>query len=1021
MYYEFMKRFYIMKLNKFTVVLVVLLISILAIGAVSAESVDDAGIVAVGDGDIQESVEVTDTADDLSTADNADEIVNDDSGAAIGEGTNSYDLDDDTYSTYFNDDGTATEALSADGDYTLNIGTLTNKDIKITSGSNINITAKEGAGFINNGTIYLDGGYDGLVGSVTISGLTFTNTNKGAIDIAQFSTDINIKGNTINIVGEGITSITALAPHDFIYGLNIIDNKVNVTGDASYTNGIYAMNWASADTPSNFNISGNTFYIESSATSGSHAAVYIECTDSVIENNDITVKSLGTTCGYGIQVPDSEYLASMYGTCGAKSPSNFNITNNRIKIDTENMAYGITYLSFGVDGTTDDYDMPCTATFPLNVYICDNNVVINSKKGAIGIGGQCYNMTVSGNDVTVIAGSPEDVETSDMLGKYSCVFLVQYNDLNLDEDTYEHVNDYKIFIENNKAVTNVTGEIITDDDYLEYVTFDNNIFKIQDDEGNFIVTPETFDVFFDENGNFIFETADGSTVLIDALTDKNMVFNQKLNIGAKEGSGVITNGTITLTADASGSVIDGLTFDYTGASNLITLADGISDVTVSNNIIKFNSTGRYAAAIAAANWGYGPISNMKIVSNKIDVICENAAAYAIDVAGGWGQKTVTDSLISQNNITIQANGMAEAIYVCSASNFNITENNITATSEAGASYGIAADNSDNIGITGNTIDSTSKQAAYGIANTHNADNTISDNKITVEGASAIGVGVGFDTGSVIEGNTIDVNASDDYASTPTSDSALGTGNSGIKLTNNATATISNNFVSSNGAQMDLDGASADTNVGTNYVAMTGNPEDVLSPVATTISVASATVTADPNGAGKTRNIAITVKDANGKAVADQTLKVYVNGALKTVKTNADGVATLAVAYKAAGTTTLVASFDGATGVLGSSAVGKLTVKKNAVKMAAKTKKVKKSQASKAKVKFTLKVGKTALKKKVVTIKINKKTYKAKTNAKGIVTFKVKLPKKAKKYSYTVKFAGDKFCNAKTLKGKLTVK
>ena len=90
-------------------------------------------------------------------------------------------------------------------------------------------------------------------------------------------------------------------------------------------------------------------------------------------------------------------------------------------------------------------------------------------------------------------------------------------------------------------------------------------------------------------------------------------------------------------------------------------------------------------------------------------------------------------------------------------------------------------------------------------------------------------------------------------------------------------------------------------------------------------------------------------------------------------------------------------------------------------MAAKTKKVKKSQASKAKVKFTLKVGKTALKKKVVTIKINKKTYKAKTNAKGIVTFKVKLPKKAKKYSYTVKFAGDKFCNAKTLKGKLTVK
>ena len=54
-----MKRFYIMKLNKFTVVLAILLVSILAIGAVSAESVDDAGIVAVADGDIQESVDVT--------------------------------------------------------------------------------------------------------------------------------------------------------------------------------------------------------------------------------------------------------------------------------------------------------------------------------------------------------------------------------------------------------------------------------------------------------------------------------------------------------------------------------------------------------------------------------------------------------------------------------------------------------------------------------------------------------------------------------------------------------------------------------------------------------------------------------------------------------------------------------------------------------------------------------------------------------------------------------------------------
>ena len=298
-----------MKLSKFTVILAILLLSILAIGAVSAETVDDSDIVAVTDGDILESIDITDAADDLSSADNADETVSDDSSAVLGDTTNSYDLDDDSYSTYFNENGTAKETLSADGDYSLNIGTLTNKDIKINSGSNINITAKEGAGFINNGAIYLDGGYDGLVGSVTISGLTFSNTNKGAIDIAEMCTNINIIGNTMNMVGDtsldsSIYTLTTIFPHNYIYGLNIINNKIRVTGDVPYSNGIYAMNWGCVDAPSNFNISGNTFDLDITATTGSAAAVYVECSDSVIENNYINVKTVGSEFAYGIQVPD---------------------------------------------------------------------------------------------------------------------------------------------------------------------------------------------------------------------------------------------------------------------------------------------------------------------------------------------------------------------------------------------------------------------------------------------------------------------------------------------------------------------------------------------------------------------------------------------------------------------------------------------------------------------------------------------------------------------------------------------
>ena len=1309
-----------MKFNKITLLLAIMIISILAVGAVSAESVDDATISA-DDSDLTVATADSDINDVSAADDAADDAVGDDGNAVLGDDAASYDLDDDSYSTYFNEDGTATDALSEMGDYTLNVGTLTNKDIKIVSGSNINIIGKEGAGIINNGTIVIGDG-TGYAGSILVSGLTFTNTNKNAVEILNLSSNITIKGNTMNI--EGVApednpkfSIYGVNANGYISGLKIEDNTISVKGNAPYSYGIQLGSYGAASNPENIFISNNA--IDVSVEDCMAEAIYLDNpNNAVVEANNVTVSNTGDYCAYGIQISDSaQYVYYEAGYEGAlTSAKNVLIKDNFFAITSDFMVYGITVLDFGVSGYDEDMaewdlSMPACYQFDLNTTIANNTVVANSKKGVIGIGGQTYNMTVVGNDITAIGTSAEEMTTGDALGNHTSAICVQYNGANADDEYFIVVKDNKLFI------YNAMPEEINSEDYLEYVTFENNPVITQD--GDIIVNDDTYQYLFDEEGNFVYETEDGTTILVDVLTNKNMIFAQPLNIKSKDDSSVITNGTITLTADASGSNVTGLKIvldnvpaaTYPGLA-VITLDEGIQDVVLEDNSIQWVTADSPAKATAMGikivGGENGVSSDIKLINNEITISGDAANMYGIDCySNPWNYDGAITNLVAQGNkITLNGIGMVEGIYLSRITDSVVKDNTIETESTGGNAYGIGTDNIHDVSVEGNTIvakataegynatgislyesdinekanditvsgstaqkiksddksvvydlvdednynqffddegnynneaenitladlsnkdltfaspvnvkgapgakltdvtikltadasgssidgltivyegadlsyyhgiidimggakdialtnnvinvtatnedgtamaiylsgntgddlisnvtisgneinmngtakylyavDAVSSNwasddtavsgieaydneiylvgtyyvagfylshtadsnihdneinglvtgadggVAYGIASdcasemtydnniidlkavsssstvwgiqaapsysgTPSTDITVTNNNITVRGASAIGVGINGGNSTIMD-NTIDVTAADDETTESiTTYDTVGTGNSGVKLTGGANADVGGNYISSNQKNMDLAGAGSDTKVGTNYVVKEGNPDIPTTPKATTITVQSATVTADPNGKSKTQNIAITVKDAKGNAVAGQTIQVYVNGALKTAKTNDKGVATLAVPYKAGGTVSLVASFNGAAGLLGSSATGKLTVKKNAVKIAAKTKKVKKSKAKKAKVKFTLKVGKTALKKKAVTIKINKKTYKAKTNAKGIVTFKVKLPKKAKKYKYTVKFASDNFNKAKTFKGKLTVK
>ena len=165
---------------------------------------------------------------------------------------------------------------------------------------------------------------------------------------------------------------------------------------------------------------------------------------------------------------------------------------------------------------------------------------------------------------------------------------------------------------------------------------------------------------------------------------------------------------------------------------------------------------------------------------------------------------------------------------------------------------------------------------------------------------------------------------------------------------------------------------------------------------------------------------VTLKDANGKILANKKVTIKVGTISKTLKTNTYGKVAVAIGKLVPKTYTASIKFAGDSNYKASSFSVKVVVNKAKPKITAK-KKTFKAAAKTKKVTATLKNNKGKVLKKVkLTLKIGKKIYSAKTNSKGVATFKVKLTKKGK-YTGKVKFAGSKYYKAVTKKVYITVK
>ncbi len=188
------------------------------------------------------------------------------------------------------------------------------------------------------------------------------------------------------------------------------------------------------------------------------------------------------------------------------------------------------------------------------------------------------------------------------------------------------------------------------------------------------------------------------------------------------------------------------------------------------------------------------------------------------------------------------------------------------------------------------------------------------------------------------------------------------------------------------------------------------------PIATAISASAMTVVYGDN-----KYVVATLKDSNSNAIKAVNVKIKVMGVEYPVATDKNGQVKQSVSSLAVGKQTVTFTFDGNANYAKSTKSVTVTVKKATPKLTAPAKTFKKSVKTKQYT-VTLKTNQNKVMKSVyITLNVNKKTYKVKTNAKGQATFKITNLNKKGTFTATVKFAGNSYYNAKTVKPKITVK
>lgn len=534
------------------------------------------------------------------------------------------------------------------------------------------------------------------------------------------------------------------------YGINLMGENAQVYGNTVNGSAIgISVNGA------NMSVCDNLVY-GSSQKMG--IGVYgSENTKGVVAHNEISFDDIeaGLHVGNNLNVYDNNINIRNYGNAISIVGNNSYVNNNKAKSSQDD---AITFLG--------------------NNNTIDNNIVITNSKGisiTTSNSDRYYNNTISNNKIT-----------SDNYG-ISLKGLVYYTT-----------------ILGNVIETNVTLGIYKDTtDAVADNDLDNMINGVIYDATALVINDNNYHDYFDEDGylNYTFKGNTTKTIFFTFLSNKNIFFDEKINVVSNKQNNLLFNVTITFNEDSSGSLIRD--FNFMNYNKNAIVLNNVNNVNVVNNNITSMFTKKTGADSAIFVCGIGEdniISNNNIyVNSKIDY------AYAINIPSynpnsyTYNRQFSKNYKINNNTIIMIATCMGEAIFSDTLVESEICGNKINIISKDNG-YGIAAVNV--IGklygwnISGNEIIIHSDKMAY-LIEMHMADSmNIERNYLFSQSNGSYGIACYMSNNISIKHNVLDIfgsNISMDYVG-----DVIGSGNSAIFIADlSKNVTIENNTIYTN--------------------------------------------------------------------------------------------------------------------------------------------------------------------------------------------------------------------------------